>query len=142
MATISMGRRDHEITRMAAYVVNRRIFSNLSIDQLFEDVRSEARHDFPADQSAINADLSEKVMRSRVDWLMASIKKSAESQLPEKDSGMLTRAILEASNAGLNQSDRRITKNHAYGHYTSPYNATVRTLNDRLCERIASLVGI
>lgn len=119
----------------------RRIFSNLSIEQLFEDVRSEARNDFPADQSAINADLSEKVMRNRVDWLTAAIEKSAGSQLPEKDSGMLTRAILETSNAGLNQSDRRIAKNHAYGHYTSPYNATVRTLNDRLCERIASLVG-
>jgi hypothetical protein len=119
----------------------RRIFSNFSIDQLFEDVRSEARNDFPADQSAMDADLSEKVMRERVDWLRAAIEKSAGSQLSEQDSGMLTRAILEASNAGLNEGQRRITKNHAYGHYTSPYNATVRALNDQLCERIASLAG-
>lgn len=117
----------------------RRIFSNFSIDQLFEDVRSEARNDFPADQSAIHADLSEKVMRERVDWLRAAIEKSAGSQLPEQDSGILTRAILEASNAGLNEGERRIAKNHAYGHYTAPYNATVRALNDQLCERIASL---
>jgi hypothetical protein len=119
----------------------RRIFSNFSIDQLFEDVRSKARDDFPDGLTALDADLSEKVMRARVDWLIAMIKKSAVSQLSEQDAGMLTRAISETSNAGLNVSDRRIAKDHAYGHYTSPYNATVRTLNDRLCDRIASLAG-
>lgn len=119
----------------------RRIFSSLSIDQLFRDVRSEAATDFPEDQSATDADLSEQVMKARVDWLIAMIKTAALSQLSEQDAGMLTRAILETSNAGLNVPDRRITRDHAYGHYTSPYNATVRTLNDRLCDRIASLAG-
>ncbi|WGD54162.1 phosphoribosyltransferase [Bradyrhizobium sp. CB1650] len=119
----------------------RRIFSKLSIDQLFRDVRSEAATDFPADQSAIDADLGERVMRERVDWLVTTIKKSATSQLSEQEAGTLVRAILETSNAGLNVSERRIAKDHAYGHYTSPYNATVRTLNERLCDLIASLAG-
>ncbi|MCS3893286.1 hypothetical protein M2171_002419 [Bradyrhizobium japonicum USDA 38] len=119
----------------------RRIFSSLSVDQLFRDVRSAAATDFPADQSAMDADLSEQVMKARIDWLIAMIKTAALSQLSEQDAGMLTRAILETSNAGLNVRDRRIARDHAYGHYTSPYNAAVRALNDRLCERIASLAG-
>ncbi|MCP3468473.1 hypothetical protein [Bradyrhizobium sp. CCGUVB23] len=113
----------------------------MSIDKLFDGVRSEARKDFPADEAALDVDISDKVMRERVDWLMASIKKSAASQLSEQDAGMLARAIQETSNAGLNEKDRKVGKGHAYGHYTSPYNATVRSLNERLCERIASLAG-
>lgn len=119
----------------------RRIFANFSVDKLFDEVRSEARKDFPADRPALDVDISDKVMRERVDWLMASIKKSAASQLSEEDAGMLARAILETSNAGLNEKDRKVGKGHAYGHYTSPYNATVRALNERLCERIASLAA-
>lgn len=119
----------------------RRILSSMSIDQLFRDVRSKAADDFPADQSAMDADLSEQVMKARVDWLIAMIKTAALSQLSEQDAGMLARAILETSNAGLNAGDRRIARDHAYGHYTPPYNATVRALNDRLCDRIADLAG-
>lgn len=80
-------------------------------------------------------------MKKRVDWLTATIKKSATEQLSEQDSEILTRAIIETSNAGWNAKSRRIDRGHAYGHYTSPYNATVRILNDRLCDRIVSLAG-
>jgi hypothetical protein len=112
----------------------------LSVERLFVDIREGARAAFPQDYFGIGVPLEDTQMRLRVDWLNQCIRTYSSRQLDKGLAGSLGRAVSDIHSAGLDAAARSAAPNHAYGHYSVPYNPTVRTLHTTLCDLVVALV--
>lgn len=113
-------------------------FQKLPVDTLFARIRREAQRVFPDDYLGNGFAATCKETRRRSNWLKTCIFEASKAELGEQTAQCLSRAVTEIHEAGFDADKRSPTKSHSYGHYTIPWNATVRELNRTLRDLIVT----
>jgi hypothetical protein len=92
----------------------RQLTAGLDVKATFEEIPRKARLTFPDDYKNEVAIINRDELRARTDWLKQCIAIALEEKLGSDEARMLSRAVTEIHEAGLDR-DRRTSRDHDYG---------------------------